>query len=251
MSWAELPLWLLAASTALSIVAGATASVVGFGIGSLMTPLLAAWLGTDIAIAAIALPHLAGGLLRGWRLRASVDRSILLRFGVLSAIGGLAGAFAFARLGADVLTRALGALLLATGTAGLTGWWERWSPRGPFVWVLGGLSGFFGGVVGNQGGLRAAALSAFGLTPAAFVATSTVIGVLIDIARTPVYLHSAGTGLAALWLLVVLVTAGVLAGTLLGERLLLGLSTSRFRLLISIAIGALGVWFLVGPVGRG
>ena len=173
---------LLVAATA--VVAGATASVVGFGIGSLLTPVLAARYGTDLAIAAVALPHFAGSLLRGWRLRARVDRSVLMRFGLLSAAGGLIGALLFTRLAAPALGRVLGVLLLLTAAAGLAGGAERWRPRGTIVWLLGGLSGFFGGVVGNQGGLRAAALSTFGLAPATFVATSTVVGVLVDVART-------------------------------------------------------------------
>jgi uncharacterized membrane protein YfcA len=137
---------------------------------------LAARFGTDLAVAAIVLPHLSGGLLRGWRLRHSLDGRVLVRFGILSAIGGLIGALVFAYLEPTALGRVLGALLVLTATAGVTGWSERWRPIGPLVWVLGALSGFFGGVVGNQGGLRAASLSAFGLKPTVFVATSTVIG---------------------------------------------------------------------------
>jgi uncharacterized membrane protein YfcA len=242
---AEVAPWFVVLLLAAAIVSGATASVVGFGIGSLLTPVFAMRYGTDTAIAAVALPHFAGGLLRGWRLRASVDRGVLWRFGLLSALAGLVGAFAFSRLAPLALTHALGALLLLTATAGLTGWSQRWRPQGAWVWALGALSGFFGGVAGNQGGLRAAALSAFGLAPAAFVATSTVIGVLVDVVRTPVYLASAGSGLAAIGSLVALAGSGVVLGTLLGERLLFGLSPERFRRAVSAAVGLLGLWFLL------
>lgn len=231
-----------------SFVAGATASVVGFGIGSLLTPVVAVRFGTDLAIAAVALPHLAGGLLRGWKLRRFVDSRILLRFGVLSAVGGLVGALVFARLAPAVLARTLGALLVLTATAGMTRWAEHWRPQGALVWVFGGLSGFFGGVVGNQGGLRAAALSAFNLEPTVFVATSTLIGVIIDLVRVPVYLYRAAHGLVGMWPLVAVTVVGVLVGTLVGERLLLGLSRDRFRIVVSVAIGLLGLWFLLGPV---
>ena len=237
----------IALVAAVSFVAGATASVVGFGIGSLMTPLIAARLGANVAIAVVVLPHLAGGLLRGWRLRRSIDWHILVRFGLLSAAGGLVGALVFARLAPDALGRILGALLVVTATAGLTGWSDRWKPHGPVVWLLGALSGFFGGVVGNQGGLRAAALSAFRLEPAAFVATSTVIGVMIDLVRAPIYVARAAADLARSWPLVIVGVAGVLAGTLFGERILLGLSRARFRQVVAAAIGLLGLWFLVHP----
>jgi uncharacterized membrane protein YfcA len=242
-----MPLWFVGLVTLISFVAGATASVVGFGIGSLLTPVLAARFGTHLAVAAVALPHFAGGLLRGWRLRRSVDRSVLVRFGILSAAGGLIGALVFARLAPAALTRILGALLVLTGTAGISGWPAGWRPRGALVWILGALSGFFGGVVGNQGGLRAAALSAFGLTPITFVATSTLTGVLVDMARMPIYLYGAREGLGAMWSLIGVAILGVLAGTLVGERLLLGLSPARFRRVVSVAIGLLGLWFLLGP----
>ena len=239
--------WFLLLIGAVSIVAGATASVVGFGIGSLITPVLAWRFGPGVAVAAVALPHFAGSVIRGWRLRQFIDRELLLRFGVLSATGGLIGALAFARFAPDVLGRVLGALLLLTAAAGITEWSKRWKPRGAVIWILGALSGFFGGVVGNQGGLRAAALATFDLRPAVFVATSTVIGVVIDLVRSPIYLARTASDLIAIWQLIVIAVCGVVAGTLFGERLLFGMSTERFRRIVSIAIGFLGIWFLLHP----
>jgi len=240
-------LWYIALVAFVSIAAGATASVVGFGIGSLLTPVIAWRFGTDVAVAAIALPHLAGGLLRGWRLRQYIDRTILIRFGILSAIGGLVGALAFANLAPDVLGRTLGVLLVLTATAGLTEWSTRWKPRGAVAWILGALSGFFGGVVGNQGGLRAAGLSRFDLTPTVFVATSTVIGVWIDLVRSPIYIARVSDRLAEIANLIVIMIVGVLVGTIAGEKLLFGLSQERFRRIISVAVGLLGIWFLARP----
>jgi uncharacterized membrane protein YfcA len=111
--------------------------------------------------------------------------------------------------------------------------------------LLGLASGFFGGVAGNQGGLRAAALTAFDLSPKAFVATSTATGLLVDLARTPVYLWTSGHALLPLGWPIAIATAGVLIGTILGERILLGLSRERFAQIIAAAIGMLGVWLLV------
>src|SRR3954470_19541812 len=75
-----------------AVAAGVVASVSGFGIGSLLTPLLAVKGGTKPAVAAVSIPHLIGTGIRFWRLRASVDRAVLWRFGLMSAAGGLAGA---------------------------------------------------------------------------------------------------------------------------------------------------------------
>jgi uncharacterized membrane protein YfcA len=242
-----MPWWFVGLVAVASVVAGATGSIVGFGIGSLLTPLVSTRFGMDLAVAAVALPHLAGGLLRAWRLRHSIDGRVLVRFGILSAAGGLIGALVFVRLAPTALGRVLGALLILTAAAGITGWLERWRPTGFLVWALGALSGFFGGVVGNQGGLRAAALSALALEPTVFVATSTMIGVVIDLVRAPIYLYGAGDELVPIWPLVAWAVAGVLAGTLIGERLLLGLSRTRFRTLVSSAIGLIGAWLVFRP----
>ncbi len=231
-----------------SALAGATAAVAGFGIGSLLTPLLALRLGTPLAVAAVAIPHAAATVLRAWRLRRAVDWPLFRRFGVVSAAGGLAGAMLFSRLGGAALTRVLGALLVLTAVSTLSGWASNVRLPRASAWALGLLSGFFGGVVGNQGGLRAAALLGLGLGPAAFVATSTMTGVVVDAARTPLYLSRAGADLLAVWPIVLAATLGAVAGTLLGERVLLGLSHERFRTIVAVLVGLVGLWLMTGIV---
>ena len=239
--------WLHLAVAVVSVVAGVTASISGFGIGSLLTPLLAFSLGTPVAVAAVALPHAAATVLRAWRLRRAVDWDLFRRFGLWSAVGGLAGALVFARLGGEILTRVLGGLLVLTAVSVLTGWASRVTLPRWAAWLLGLLSGFFGGLVGNQGGLRAGALLGLGLAPATFVATSTMSGVIVDAVRTPLYVLRAGAAILDVWTLVAVATLGTVAGTLLGERALPGISPERFRTLVGALVGVLGVWLLVGP----
>jgi len=233
-----------AAILAVAVLSGSAASIVGFGIGSLLTPLLAASIGTDLAVAVVALPHAVATAIRCWRLRRSIDWGVLKRFGLLSAAGGLAGALAYSRLDPGQLSRVLGALLLLTAIAQFSGLAARWRPQGAAVALLGLGSGFFGGIAGNQGGLRAAALSSFGLPPLAFVATSTATGLLVDAARTPVYLFLTGAKVLALWQPIVVATLGVVIGTVAGERILLGMPRQTFVTVVASAIGLLGVWLL-------
>lgn len=239
--------WFLAAVAAVSVLSSATAAIAGFGIGSLLTPLFALGMGGVTAVASVAVPHAIATALRAWRLRHAIDWRLLRRFGLLSAAGGLAGALLFSRLGGTAVLRTLGALLVLTAASTLGGWTTRLHVRGPTAWVLGALSGFFGGVVGNQGGLRAAALLPFGLSPASFVATSTATGVLVDAARGPLYLLRAGSQVMAMWQPVLVASAGVVVGTLLGSRILFGLSPARFQRIVAVLVGVLGIWLLVKP----
>jgi uncharacterized membrane protein YfcA len=143
-----------------AVLAGAVASVAGFGIGSLLTPLVAVRTGMRLAVAVVSVPHLAGTLLRFWQLKGHVDRRIFLSFGVMSAAGGLAGALLHVWITSRVLTVILGLLLVFAGGMELLGLADRLRFRDALAWVAGALSGAFGGLVGNQGGIRSAARSA-------------------------------------------------------------------------------------------
>jgi len=228
-----------------STVAAATAAVVGFGIGSMLTPLLALNYDMSLAVALVSVPHAVATALRCYRLRQDIDWRVLGRFGLLSAAGGLAGAALFTRLGGPALTATLGGLLILTSLAGFTGLARRWHPRGVTVWLVGALSGLFGGLAGNQGGLRAAALSAFGLSPTAFVATSAATGLLVDAARMPLYVWSRGNAMAGEWTVLLLATSGVVAGTLFGELVLRRIRPALFRHVVHATVGVLGIWLLL------
>lgn len=229
----------------LAVLSGATAALAGFGIGSLLTPLFAATFGTATAVAAVAIPHAAATALRCWRLRTDIDWTVVRGFGLLSAAGGLVGALLYTRFSNDALTLTLGLLLLSTAFATLFDLPSRVHATGIVVGVLGLLSGLFGGLAGNQGGLRAAAMLSLSLAPVRYVATATATALLVDVVRTPVYVWRAGGVLAGLVVPLSVATAGVLIGTVLGERILLGLSLRQFRYAIAALIGLLGTWLMV------
>src|SRR5689334_15080479 len=229
---------------AAAVLAGAIASVAGFGIGSVLTPTLALSSGTKIAVAAVAIPHFVGTAQRYWMLRAHVDRRVLLGFGVTSALGGLAGALLHGSLSSRALTLVFALLLLAAGTAELSGWMQRvrWG-RGA-AWTAGALSGLFGGMVGNQGSIRSAAMLGFQVPKEAFVATATAVALFVDAARLPVYLATQWHDIAALWPSIGVAAIGVIAGTALGARLLGRLPQYVFRRLVAVVLLALGGYVL-------
>lgn len=227
-----------------AVVAGAVASVAGFGIGSLLTPVLAVALGTKLAVALISVPHFAGTALRLWRLRAHVNRRVLLGFGVASAAGGLAGALFHSAAGSPTLALIFGLLLLLAGASELTGLAHRVKLTGWAAWIAGGVSGLFGGLVGNQGGIRSAALLGFDLSRHAFVATATAIALVVDLARMPVYFAVEGRAILEQWELLAITVGGVVVGTLLGERVLSRVPERIFRRVVASMILLLGVYMI-------
>lgn len=227
-----------------SVISAAIASVTGFGIGSLLTPILGLRVAINVAVAAVSVPHLVGTALRFWLLRTSVDRRVLLSFGVTSAIGGLTGALLQQWTGGGRLTVLFGVLLIFVATSELTGLARRMRFRGPAAWIAGAMSGLLGGLVGNQGGIRSAALLGFDVRKDAFVASATAVGLMVDAARMPVYIMTEGRDVVAIWPVVAVATFGVLAGTLFGKRALARVPERAFRPVVAALVGVLGIAML-------
>jgi uncharacterized protein len=227
---------------AAAFLAGAIASVAGFGIGSILTPLLSLETGTRVAVAAVSIPHFAGTLLRFWLLRGRIDRLVLIQFGLVSAAGGLTGALLHSVVSNPALTLVFAVLLVIAGTTALTGVSRRMRFGHRAAWAAGALSGLLGGLVGNQGGIRSAALLGFGMQKHAFIATATAVGLIVDVARMPVYFATQGAEIVPAGRLVFIASVGVISGTLIGSRVLRGLPEDLFQRLIGLPLVCLGCW---------
>lgn len=233
---------------AVAVLAGAIAAVSGFGIGSLLTPLLMLSMPPAHAVAVAALPHAVATSVRFLRLRREIDWPTFRQFGIASAIGGLVGAALQAHLASPVLTFILAALLILAGLTELVGRPVPLSST-PFWRGLGGLlSGVFGGLVGNQGGIRAAALLGFHLEARALVATATAAALVVDVARVPIYLLSTRDVLAATTHLWAVASVGVTLGTVLGVPLLGRIPRPVYRRLTGGLLLLLGLSLVAAAV---
>jgi uncharacterized membrane protein YfcA len=228
-----------------AIIAGGIASLAGFGIGSMLTPLIAWKIGISIAVGGVSIAHFFGTALRFFLLRRSVNRQVFITFGLTSAAGGLVGALLHNTFQNVLLTIIFGLLLILAGVLGITGLSERMRLRGPAVWIAGALSGLFGGLVGNQGGIRSAALLGFNLDKNQFVATATGIALMVDVARVPVYLAVQWDQIASIWELILIATIGVIIGTVGGKKILEKLPGPIFKKTVSAMILIIGILILV------
>jgi uncharacterized protein len=223
-----------------AVIAGGIASVTGFGIGSLLTPLLALQTDTRLAVAAVSIPHVVGTGVRFWLLSVGPDRRVLWNFGLTSAAGGLVGAALGRWASNQWLSVIFGVLLWFAAVSEMSGLAQRMRFRGWVAWLAGALSGLLGGLVGNQGGIRSASLLGFELEKRQFVATATAIGLFVDGARMPVYVATQHEQLVQLWEWIITATAGVTMGTVLGSRALTWIPEVWFRRVLAIVLAALG-----------
>ena len=229
-----------------AVLAGGIASIAGFGIGSLLTPLVASEYGMKSAVAIVSVPHVIATVLRFWKLRRDVNWHVFVSFGLLNAGGALVGALIHVYITNPVLSTVLGALLVFAGLIGLTGLADRMRFGGKAA-SIGIASGAFGGLVGNQGGIRSAAMLGLHVQGAAFVATGTAIALAVDAVRMPVYFATASHNIIAAWPVLISGVVGVVAGTLAGERALRRIPEKLFRRIVSAILLAIGTALLVTP----
>lgn len=228
----------------MALLSGAIAYVSGFGIGSLLTPLFALRLDVQLAVAAVSIPHFIATIWRFLMLRKQVNKEVFWHFGVTSALGGLAGALLHNVVNNPTLVIVFSCLLIFAGSTGVTGISSRMRFGPKSAWIAGLSSGVFGGLVGNQGGIRSAAMLGFDLSKGQFVATATAIGVIVDIARMPVYFATRLNDLLATWQYIAAAVVGVIVGTLSGKILLSKIPEVLFKRTVSGLILLLGLAML-------
>ncbi|HVT03178.1 MAG TPA: TSUP family transporter, partial [Thermoanaerobaculia bacterium] len=99
--------------------------------------------------------------------------------------------------------------------------------------------------------VRSAALLAFNISKESFVATAMALAIAVDLARIPVYVSVHHDAMAHAWRTVLLATAGVLAGTLWGNRILKSVPLVPFRRTVACLVFVLGVSVLVSALRSG
>ncbi len=175
----------------------------GFGLGTLLLPVFALFFPVEVAVAATAVVHGANNVFKVALVGRYADSTVVLRFGVTAIVfaslgaallGALAGLQARLEWSAGALSGAttplkllMGGLMLFFALFELLPRFRQIEFERRYLPLGGVLSGFFGGLSGHQGALRAAFLVKAGLTTEAFVGTSAVIGLLVDGVRIATY----------------------------------------------------------------
>jgi uncharacterized membrane protein YfcA len=227
-----------------ALMIGCLAAISGFGIGSILVPVLSVGCGVKTAVVIATFPHLFGTALRFWTVRTSVDRRIFLSFGGFTAIGSLTGALLHVLFDVFAVSLILALVLVIGGGCGLIGHLKRLGIDRRLSWLSGFVSGLLGGMVGNHGGLRALAMQPFRLDKNAFIATSTAIALVVDFVRLPIYLLADRAELAAYLPLTAMCTIAVLLGTFVGSKITASLPPVVFVKAVSMTILSLGIFKL-------
>ena len=234
----------------------------GFGLGTILTPVFMIFFPVELAIALTGVVHFFNNIFKLFLVGKNANKEVLLRFGVPAVIAAIIGSwillnitglqplFSYSAFGRQFevypVKFIISVLLIIFASIDLIPYFNTLQFGKNKLPIGGALSGFFGGLSGNQGALRTAFLIKAGLSKEAFVATAVVVSTFVDFTRLSIYATGfAKSGLTNNLTLVISATLAGIAGSYLGNRLLkkvtlrfLQVTIAIMLILISLALGA-------------
>lgn len=240
----------------------------GFGLGTVLMPAFALFFPVPVAIAATAVVHLANNIFKVFLVGKKADWEVILRFAFPGAVAALLGATLLNlftntpplqtyTLGSQeheitAVKLVVGVLIVFFALVELLPYFNRLAFERKYLPLGGLLSGFFGGLSGNQGALRSAFLIKAGLDKEAFIGTGTVSAVIVDAARLVVYglgFYTASfAGIGEVWGLVLAATTAAFIGAFMGARLIKKVTLRTLQVIVGIMLILVGMGMATGLV---
>ncbi|MBL0238104.1 MAG: sulfite exporter TauE/SafE family protein [Saprospiraceae bacterium] len=234
----------------------------GFGLGTILTPVFMIFFPVDLAIGLTGIVHFFNNMFKLFLVGRKADKEVLLRFGIPAVIAAIVGSwlllnitdlkplFVYEAFGKTFevypVKFIISILLIIFASIDLIPYFNKLQFGKEKLPIGGALSGFFGGLSGNQGALRSAFLIKAGLSKEAFIATAVVVSTFVDFTRLSVYAtRFTKAGLSDNLILVVCATLSAIAGAYIGNKLLkkvtlrfLQVTIAIMLIIISLALGA-------------
>jgi uncharacterized membrane protein YfcA len=144
----------------------------GFGLGTILTPAFMVFFPVDLAIALTGVVHFFNNIFKLFLVGSSADKQVLIRFGIPAVIAAFAGSwvllnitdlkplFRYELFGRPFVVEPvkfiITILLIIFALMELIPYFQNLTFGKEKLLIGGALSGFFGGLSGNQGALRSA-----------------------------------------------------------------------------------------------
>ena len=212
----------------------------GFGVGTIMMPIMALFFDVKVAIFLAAIVHFFNNISRLAIYRSEINWKIIQRFGVVSIVGALIGSYSQIYLDSVWLKVGVGLFLMTYAFLSLIPNHIKVELPNNVDFIGGFLSGLIGGLIGNQGAIRSLYLLNYGLEKKELIVSSALIAVIIDSTRIPVYAYTNFCYLQENIILLSLIVLSAILGTVIGSRILPKVSYDLFKKIILIAVLVLG-----------
>ncbi len=234
----------------------------GFGLGTILTPVFMLFLPVELAIALVGVVHFFNNIFKLILVGRKADKEVLIKFGVPAVIAAFFGSwlllnitdmqplFTYEAFGKQFevfpVKFIVSILLIIFASMDLIPYFKKLQFGKEKLPLGGAMSGFFGGLSGNQGALRSAFLIKAGLSKEAFVGTAVVVSTFVDFTRLSVYATKfSQAGLTDNLSLVLSATVAAILGAYLGNKLLkkvtlnfIQVTVAVLLIMVSVALGA-------------
>jgi len=237
----------------------------GFGLGTILLPAFALFFPIEIAIALTAVVHFLNNVFKLALLGKNANGEAVVLFGLPAVIASFAGAKVLLWLGHlqpiysyEFMGHPKDVTIVKLTVAGLMMVFALWEVLPSLKEVsfdkrflpLGGiLSGFFGGLSGQQGALRSAFLVRTGLLKESFIATGIVIACLVDTSRLFVYSHSILNQDMKSHVLILSAAAGsAFIGALLGNHFMKKATLEAVQVLVAVMLFIIALLLCAGLI---
>lgn len=217
-------------------------TIAGFGSSTIFLPLTLLFVDFKTALILVALLHVFGNIGRISFFKHSLNKRILLIFGIPSVVLTLIGALLVSFVSQDILKGILGIFLVSYSSLLLLKHDLKIKPSLLNSFFGGSISGFLAGLIGTGGALRGAFLTAFGLPKEKYIATAAAIALAVDITRIPVYFAEGFLRSEFYWYVPFLLVIA-LAGSFTGKQIVKRIPQGKFKKIVLIAILLIGFKF--------
>jgi len=237
----------------------------GFGLGTILTPAFLLFFPVDVAIALTGIVHLLNNIFKLGLIGKNINFPVLIKFGVPAIVGSFLGAKALFYLSGyelnyeyelfgsihqvTLVKLVIAVLLFSFAVMELLPQTQKLEFKSAALVPGGILSGFFGGLSGNQGALRSAFLINCGLSKEAFIATGVAIACVVDITRLPVYFSGISFDNVANNSNILLIAVfSAFIGAFIGKKLLKKITLKTVQVVVAVMICMLAVALGLGLI---
>jgi uncharacterized membrane protein YfcA len=252
----------IAVLSAIAFVVAILTFFSGFGLGTILTPVFMIYFPVDLAIGLSGVVHFFNNIFKIALVGKHANKDVAFRFGIPAVLAAIVGAWLLLRLSdlpplfsytiGDKLIEVttvkfvVAMLLIVFALMDILPYFDKLQFGKEKLPLGGALSGFFGGLSGNQGALRSAFLIRAGLSKEAFIGTAVVVSTFVDFTRLSMYAtRFTKTGLHENVVLVSSATLAAMFGAFIGNKLLkkvtlkfLQITVAVLLLILSLALGA-------------
>lgn len=215
----------------LALLAEILGTISGFGSSILFVPLVSLVLDFKIVLGITSVFHVFSNLSKIFIFKKGINRKIALKLGVPAVLFVTLGAWLTNYIPQKEIELGMNFIIFSVAVYLITGHHKRLKESDTNLYLGGTISGFLAGLIGTGGAIRGITLAAFNLEKDAFIATSAIIDMGVDLSRAGVYIASGYFHREHMVLIPFLIVISV-AGSYIGKRILQYIPEKTFQYIV-------------------